>query len=41
MLYDSKTHTTHFAPLVDGQYMPYQIKNIVDRLEVAIPLALD
>jgi 2-dehydro-3-deoxygluconokinase len=32
MLYDSKTHTTHFAPLVDGQYMPYQIKNIVDRV---------
>jgi 2-dehydro-3-deoxygluconokinase len=32
MLLDTATDTVHFAPLRDGQYEPYQIKNIVDRV---------
>ena len=32
MLYDKKTHKPYFAPLNDGQYKPYEICNIVDRV---------
>lgn len=33
MLYDASTDMTHFAPLdAGGNYSPYQIKNIVDRV---------
>ena len=33
MLYDSETDQSHFAPLnSDGQYGPYEIKHIVDRV---------
>ena len=32
MLYDVKSGTPHFAPLRDGNYEPWQIKNIVDRV---------
>lgn len=32
MLYDAVTDTDHFAPLKDGNYAPYEIRNIVDRV---------
>ncbi len=32
MLFDGKTHTAHFAPMVDGRYHPYDITSIVDRV---------
>ncbi|HRJ73408.1 MAG TPA: sugar kinase [Terrimicrobiaceae bacterium] len=32
MLYDAATDTPHFAPLSDGKYDAYQIRNIVDRV---------
>ncbi|MDZ8118401.1 sugar kinase [Pontiella agarivorans] len=33
MLYDAASETAHFAPLdADGNYQPYPIKNIVDRV---------
>ena len=32
MLFDSATGASHFAPLRDGEYRPYEIKNIVDRV---------
>ncbi len=32
MLYDVKSGQSHFAPLRGGNYEPYQIKNIVDRV---------
>lgn len=32
MLYDAKTEKSHFAPLKDGEYTPYKIKNIIDRV---------
>jgi 2-dehydro-3-deoxygluconokinase len=32
MLYCADIDTAHFAPMKDGQYAPYQIKNIVDRV---------
>ena len=32
MLYDKKTHKPHFAPLDNGQYKPYEICDIVDRV---------
>jgi 2-dehydro-3-deoxygluconokinase len=32
MLYCADTDKAHFAPAQDGQYSPYQIKNIVDRV---------
>ena len=32
MLYDAKTDQAHFAPEQDGQYIPYQIRFIVDRV---------
>ena len=32
MLYDVKTGQPYFAPAVNGEYMPYEIKNIVDRV---------
>jgi len=32
MLYDAGTGQAHFAPLQGGNYAPYQIKNIVDRV---------
>lgn len=32
MLYDVKSDSAHFAPLRNGEYEPYQIKNIVDRV---------
>ncbi len=32
MLYDTETEYSHFAPMVDGEYQPYEIKNIVDRV---------
>lgn len=32
MLYDVATNTSHFAPLQDGNYKPYEIRNIVDRV---------
>lgn len=32
MLYDAGKDSAHFAPLQDGQYQPYAIKNIVDRV---------
>lgn len=32
MLYDAATEYSHFAPMVDGEYQPYEIKNIVDRV---------
>ena len=32
MLYDSKAKSTSFAPNVNGDYQPYQIRNIVDRV---------
>ena len=32
MLYDAKSDQTFFAPILNGQYEPYQIRNIVDRV---------
>ncbi len=32
MLYDTASGQAHFAPLHEGKYQPYQIKNIVDRV---------
>jgi len=32
MLYDAATDKCHFAPDLDGQYKPYEIRNIVDRI---------
>ncbi|MFV2070725.1 MAG: PfkB family carbohydrate kinase [Pirellulales bacterium] len=32
MLYESATDTPHFAPLREGGYRPYEIRNIVDRV---------
>lgn len=32
VLYEVATEASHFAPLIDGAYEPYQIKNIVDRV---------
>jgi 2-dehydro-3-deoxygluconokinase len=32
MLYDGKTGGAFFAPIRDGDYSPYEIKNIVDRV---------
>ena len=32
MLYDSKTHKAEFAPMKEGLYSPYKIRNIVDRI---------
>jgi 2-dehydro-3-deoxygluconokinase len=32
MLYDAKSDQAFFAPVLNGQYEPYQIKNIVDRV---------
>ena len=32
MLYDVATDTPHFAPLSDGVYQPYEIRDIVDRV---------
>lgn len=32
MFYDAASETAHFAPLANGEYQPYEIKNIVDRV---------
>ena len=32
MLYDKNEDAAFFAPLVDNEYQPYQIKHIVDRV---------
>lgn len=32
MLYDASTGQAHFAPLKNGSYQPYEIRNIVDRV---------
>jgi len=32
MLYDAAGDKCHFAPDIDGQYTPYEIRNIVDRI---------
>jgi 2-dehydro-3-deoxygluconokinase len=32
MLYDAKSDQAYFAPFQNGQYTPYQIRNIVDRV---------
>lgn len=32
MLHDVATDTAHFAPLKNGEYSPYEIRNIVDRV---------
>ena len=32
MLYDVSSHTPFFAPTRDGDYVPYEIRNIVDRV---------
>ncbi len=32
MLYDTATKQSHFAPLIEGNYVPYEIKNIIDRV---------
>jgi 2-dehydro-3-deoxygluconokinase len=32
MLYEASNDTTHFAPMSDGKYRPYEIKAIVDRI---------
>ena len=32
MLYNAATDKCHFAPDVEGQYKPYEIRNIVDRI---------
>ncbi len=32
MFYDAATNESHFAPMVNDEYAPYEIKNIVDRV---------
>jgi 2-dehydro-3-deoxygluconokinase len=32
MLYDTASEASHFAPVVDGTYAPYEIRDIVDRV---------
>lgn len=32
LLHDVATHSTHFAPLIEGEYRPYEIRDIVDRV---------
>lgn len=32
MMYDADSGNTHFAPLQDGKYSPYEIRAIVDRV---------
>ena len=32
MLYDTASDSVYFAPLADGQYAPYEIRSIVDRI---------
>ena len=32
MLYDAKTGKSYFAPVIDGEYKPYRITSIVDRV---------
>jgi 2-dehydro-3-deoxygluconokinase len=32
MLYDASTQAAHFAPVKNGQYAPYEIRDIVDRV---------
>jgi len=32
MLYDASTGTANFAPMAEGVYQPYEIRNIVDRI---------
>lgn len=32
MLYEVATDTAHFAPVADGSYRPYEIRNIIDRV---------
>jgi 2-dehydro-3-deoxygluconokinase len=32
MLYDAETGESHFAPVVDGEYKPYRITGIIDRV---------
>ena len=32
MLFDAETNAAHFAPRRDGEYRPYEIRNIVDRV---------
>ncbi len=32
MLYDAKADAAHFAPRQEGEYRPYEIRNIVDRV---------
>lgn len=32
MFYDAREEKAYFAPMVDGEYQPYPIKNIVDRV---------
>jgi 2-dehydro-3-deoxygluconokinase len=32
MFYDKSSDGAHFAPLADGEYRPYEIRNIVDRV---------
>jgi len=32
MLYDAESRQSYFAPLQNGEYTPYEIKNIVDRV---------
>ena len=32
MLYDAASKKAHFAPEIDGQYTPYEIRDIVDRV---------
>ncbi len=32
MLYDGEAKQAHFAPMTDGQYRPYEIRDIVDRV---------
>ena len=32
MLYDAETEFSYFAPMINGEYSPYQIRNIVDRV---------
>ena len=32
MLFDCNEHTNYFSPLINGEYVPFEIENIVDRL---------
>ena len=32
LLFDAKTDAAHFAPLINGEYRPYEIRSIVDRV---------